>query len=48
MKKLIDKIKNLKKKKVVKEVHEEWLGAEARVAFSKEDTKMMKQKRRKS
>lgn len=49
MKKLIAKIKNFKKKKQVKEgeIHEEWLGAEARVIFSKEDEKSLKQKRRK-
>jgi hypothetical protein len=50
MKRLIEKLKNLRKKKVIKhfvENHEEWLGAEARVVFSKEDEKSLKQKRRK-
>jgi hypothetical protein len=47
MKKIISKIKNLKKKKLVneKETHEEWLGAEARVSFSKEDTQFIKRRK---
>jgi hypothetical protein len=50
MKKILEKIKKYKKKKAVKdfkEEHEDWLGAEARVFFSKEDEKTLKQMRRK-
>ncbi len=50
MKKILEKFKKYKKKKVVKdfkEEHEDWLGAEARVFFSKEDEKTLKQMRRK-
>jgi hypothetical protein len=50
MKKLIERLKKYKKKREIKnfeEEHEEWLGAEARVIFSKEDEKTLKEKRRK-
>jgi hypothetical protein len=51
MKKLIERFKNLRKKKAIKnfvETHEDWLGGEARVFFPKDDDeKNSKQRKRK-
>jgi hypothetical protein len=50
MKKLIERLKAYRKKREIKNFRneqDEWLGAEARVVFSKEDEKSLKQKRRK-
>ena len=50
MKKLIERLKKYRKKREIKnfsEEHEEWLGVEAGVFFSKEDKKILKQKRNK-
>lgn len=47
VKKIIERLKRYKKKRDIKnfrEEHEQWLGGEARIAFSKEDAKTLKQK----
>lgn len=50
MKKIIERLKRYRKRRDIKnfkEEHEQWLGGEARVAFSKEDAKILKQKHKK-